>query len=189
MKNPALVFILAASSAVSLRADPPHVVYSPDKRFVTEWFDMGSDKSGDSTRSIFLLDLHHGDKPFSLVTFPRDTRAYWSADSKKCLIINGPDDGGPRTWLFIAKDAGAQPAAVAIQPLKSIQDYFYKHTGDLWRGNITKVAWVDNETVELSAWDQNGHYRIFVKMSAPDQPVVHVQLGNKESRKKKSADL
>ena len=158
-----------------MRAEAPHVVFSSDRHFVVEWFDTGTDKSGDETRSIFLLDLHRGDKPFSLVTNPRDTRAFWSADSKKCLILDGPDDGGPNTWLFIAKDTGAQPAAFPIQPLMQIQDYYFKYTGDLWRGNITKVTWVDNETLELSAWDRNGHYQIIVKMSAPDQPVTKIK--------------
>ena len=137
--------------------------------------DMGSPVG--PIRSILLTQLPHGDTPFSLVTFPRDTRVFWSPDSKKCFIINGPDDGGPRTWLFVAKDSGPQPNAVKIEPLKSIQHEYYAHSDNLWRGDIVKVAWLDNATLRLDAWDKNGTYKITLKVDAPDKPVIEKLTG------------
>jgi hypothetical protein len=96
----------------------------------------------------------------------------WSPDSKKCLIINAPDDGNVQTWLFVAKDAGPQPNAIEIDPFKSLEKLFLRH-GDLYRYNITKAAWADNRTLTLSAFDNNGVYKITVNIDSPSQPLIH----------------
>ena len=123
-------------------------------------------------RSILLTEIPHGEIPFSLVTFPRDTRAFWSLDSKKCFIINGPDDGTVQTWLFVAKEAGTQPGPLKIDPFSSLEKLFYKH-GDLYRHNITQAVWTDNQTLTLNGFDNDGIYRITVRVESPNQPFIH----------------
>jgi len=177
VRLPHLFFLLLTFSTIALHAEvKPTLVYSPDKAFVVAWFDTDLGEPVGVTRSIILLQLPHGDTPFSLVTFPRDTRAFWSADSKKCLIIDGPDDAGPNTWLFISKnDAPSQPDAIRIYPLEPLSKAFEKRSGKFWRkwrNNIVKVFWQDDETLVLHAWDNDGSYDITIKMSDPNNPII-----------------
>jgi hypothetical protein len=167
-----LFFTLTVAISVLSSNAAPTLMYSPDKSFVVAWYDSDMGAPIGQVRSILLKQLPHGDTPFSLVTSPRDTRAFWSPDSKKCLIIDGPDDGGPRTWLFVAKDSGPQPNAIKVEPLKTIQDHFYAHSTDLWRGDIVKVKWLDNKTLSLDAFDNDGSYKMIVKIDAPDKPII-----------------
>jgi hypothetical protein len=163
--------LIIATSTLIVNASPT-LIYSPDKRFVVAWDDSYMGSPIGEIRSILLREMPHGDTPFSLVTFPRDTRVYWSPDSKKCFIINGPDDGGPQTWLFIAHDSGSQPNAVKIDLLKAIQDQYFAHSHNIWRGDITQVAWIDNQTLKLNAFDNNGTYTVMVRMDALGKPVI-----------------
>ncbi len=185
MKTPRLILILAATAITLSHAGVPSVLYSPDKAFVFAWFDTDTGAPVGEVRTILLKPLPQGSPVFTLVTYPRDTRAFWSPDSKKCLIINGPDDGGPDTWIFIANrtyeayetSADAPPCTVPIYPLKTLQINYYQNKGDLWRGNITKVSWADNETLLLRAWDKNGVYNITLKVNALDHPVIQKVKG------------
>lgn len=174
MKFLFFTFVIATSTLTMSAA--PTLVYSPDKRFVVAWDDNDMGPPIGEIRSILLTEVPHGGRSFSLVTFPRDTSVFWSSDSKKCLIINGPDDGNVQTWLFVAKDAGPQPNAFEIDPFNSLEKLFYKH-GDLYRYNITKATWADNRTLTLNAFDNDGVYRITVRIDSPNQPLIQKLRG------------
>jgi hypothetical protein len=170
-----LVFIsIAAAILTPLHAGDPTLVYSPDKAFVVAWFDTDIGKPIGETRSVILLQLPAGDKPFSLVTFPRNTLASWSPDSMRCVIIDAPDNGNTNTWLFTAKKSGTQSDAVPIDPLKPLELAFH-HNWDgkhLWRPGISKATWMDNETIVFDARDNRGEYRITLHMDSLDHPVI-----------------
>jgi hypothetical protein len=164
---------IAASLPVSA-AEEPTCIYSPNKAFVVAWFDRDTGEPVGETRSVILLQLPHGDKPFSLVTFPRHTLAAWSPDSKHCVIIDAPDNGNTDVWLFTASNAATQSPAIPISPLKPLYEAFHANWDGhhLWRPGISKAVWKDNETLELEASDNNGAYKITISMNTPDKPAI-----------------
>ena len=164
---------IIAACALTVSAAPT-LVYSPDKRFAVAWDDGDMGAPIGEIRSILLTEIPYGDRPFSLVTFPRYTRAFWSPDSKKCFIMNAPDDGNVQTWLFVAKDSGPQPDAFEIDPFKSLEKHFedQDEKARLYRPGITDATWADNRTLKLDALDNNGKYNITLRIDSPNQPVI-----------------
>ncbi len=165
---------IAAAILTPLHAEGPTLVYSPDRAFVVAWFDTNIGKPIGETRSVILLQLPAGDKPFSLVTFPRHTLACWSPDSKRCVIIDAPDNGITSTWLFTARKAVVQSDAVPIDPLKPLELAFHENWDgrQLWRPGISKATWKDNDTLVFDAIDNRGEYRITLHMDTLDHPVI-----------------
>lgn len=168
-----VIFLVIFFTSVS-RAEPPVRVLSPDKAFVVAWVDADTGRQAGRTRTITLSQLPHGDALFRLVSFPRYTKAVWSPDSKHCLIMDAPDNGNTNTWLFTVKDPVANSKAVRIEPMKTMEDFFEDHPDGhhLWRPSIWSISWIDNNTVQIQAWDNNGEYKITLKMDAPDKPVI-----------------
>lgn len=178
MKLLSIVFFIILWAGVPLRAAEPTYVYSPDKKFVVAWFDSDVIKAfKESTRSIILQQLPAGDTPFSLVTFPRNTQACWSPDSKKCFIVNAPDNGNVDCWVFIGNDGEIQPHAIPIHPLEKLYKMFAKSIenhpgGQVWRPGFYDATWSDNESLRMIVSDNNGKYRISFHASDPDNEVI-----------------
>jgi len=165
---------LAIALSAFAQAENQNLIYSPNKAFVVAWFDTELGEPIGSARSIVLSELPAGNKPFSIVTVPRHTLAAWSSDSKRCVIINAPDNGNTNTWLFTAKKEGPQRDAIPIYPLRPLERTYYRHWDEhqLWRPGISEVVWKDNHTIVFSAADNRGEYKITLQINDLDHPSI-----------------
>jgi hypothetical protein len=168
-----LFLLFACTFPALIKAEETSEVKSPDKAYVISWVDRSvSGDPANEKRIITLKTVQDGRVLFSFTTQPRDTRAFWSSDSKKCFFLDGPDDGDVNTWLFLVGDIRTKPNVIQIFPLKPLIRHYEQLGGDLWRGNITDVLWYDNQTLDMLAWDKDGQFKIRLKTNDLDHPIM-----------------
>ena len=176
--NPLLLNLLSlAVSVLPIRAEEPVFVYSPDKKMVAVWVDTPLGKDVAEIRSIVISQVGQNRAvAFSQVTFPRNTQAVWSPDSRKCLLCDAPDNGNVNFWLFVQGKPPGDPWKVTeIHPMDSLyREHEKKYPGanPLWRPGFLEMTWIDDETIGMLVCDNDGKYHLTVKISDPDHPAL-----------------
>ena len=172
-----IILMMLLALTLPIRAEEPVFVYSPDKKMVAAWVDTPLGKDLPEIRSIVIS--HVGKSiavAFSQVTFPRNTQAVWSADSRKCVLCDAPDNGNVNFWLIVQGKSPADDSKVTeIHPMESLclaHEKIQIHATPLWRPGCLEMTWIDDETIGMRVCDNDGEYRLTVKISDPDHPVI-----------------
>ncbi len=172
---PFLLLLLALP--LPIRAGQPFFVYSPDKKMVAAWVDTPLGKDVAEIRSIVISQVGQNRAvAFSQVSFPRNTQAAWSPDSRKCVLCDAPDNGNVNFWHFVGGKFPGDPWKVTeIHPMESLclaHEKIQIHGTPLWRPGCLEMTWIDDETIGMLVSDNDGEYRLIVKISDPNNPVI-----------------
>lgn len=179
MKIRVSIQLVLMTSALSLQAAEPVIVSSPDKKVVVAWVDSSLGQKLPHIRSIVIARFgNFGDVFFSKVTTPRSSRASWSPDSSKCLLYDAPDNGNVSFWILASEKSKEEPWAVKeIHPMEGLYKSYAKRRekqwdNTLWRPYCSEMKWIDGDTIILAAADNDGEYRLTVKLSDPNHPQI-----------------
>ena len=177
-----LVFLtLAGVCAGSDRQDQPdlkimHFTPAPDHRAYVACLD--SDFM-DFSRVIILVVPSMQKPVFYRQTNTRFTEAYWSPDSRHCVITDAPTNAGPEMWL-VYNDGRTKWSTRKFKPFDRLDEQYYE-TQDRnaiipVRDGYESFRWLDNHRFEFVILHKLGRYKAEIDSSSKTLKPILTKL-------------
>ena len=141
--------VLAA--AYSFASIPPFESGSPD----SQWLVVShcEDTADSDSCTVVLSRRADGKVFFTHQTFPRYIKAVWSSDSRRCLLLDAPDNANSYLWLFRVKGREIATEQVDYKKISAAIEAAVPATRRrepaVTRSGIEKVEWASTSQLRL----------------------------------------
>jgi hypothetical protein len=168
----ALWFAIAFAAAHSFAGPHQHESPSPDGRWLVA-SQCGDTRAPDSC-SIALSRRADGKVFFTHHTSPRYTKAVWSSDSSRCVLLDAPDNANSYLWLFRVK--GREVATERLDyetisaDIEAAVPAARRHEPAVTRSGIEKIEWPSSSRLRLHIIYDNVPVVVVADVAEADTP-------------------